>query len=86
MNKKLLALLAVATMAMPVLATYDANYTVNDMGPMTTDLIGHILAAFINRSDVLIGLAITLIIVGLLTTLLAAIFGIFKFFKHGRIF
>lgn len=84
-NLKLAMLTLLATVA-PVFAVYEGNYTADDMGSMGIDFVGHILNALITRSDVLVGLLITLIIVGLITAILAAVFGVFSVFKKGKIY
>lgn len=84
-NAKALLLTLLATVA-PAFAAYEGNYTADDMGAMGIDFVGHILNALIQKSDVLVGLLITLIIVGLITAILAAVFGVFSVFKKGKIF
>jgi hypothetical protein len=82
LKMKLLALLA---MLSPKIAfAYDANHTGADIGAMAIDLVGYFIQGLIDNASTLVTLLITVIIVGLVVTLLAAIFGMFKVFggKH----
>ena len=84
MNAKLIMLTLLASVA-PAFAEYVGNFTVDDIGPMGIDFAGHILSSLIARSDVLVGMLITLVIIGLVSTIIAACLGFFSIFKKGKI-
>jgi hypothetical protein len=57
---------------------YTATYTSGDLGPISIDIAGKFLAAFGEQAAILAVLIVVTILIGLVTTLLASIFGIIR--------